>query len=757
MKKVILFAMGLFMASLLMAQTPAMFSYQAVVRDATGTVMANKSVSLRISILEGSFDGEVVMRETHPVSTNEFGLVNLRIGNGYPVAGNITEINWGSNQYFLRVELDPTGGSSYIPMGTSQLLSVPYALHAKTVETDQVNDADADPVNEIQELLLNGTLLTLSKGGGTVTLPTSGGGDNWGTQVVVADATLAGNGTSPTPLTVADNGITSRKIQDGAITTPDLEENAVTADKIAPGAVTGSRIAQSGASNGQTLKWNGTTWAPADDLAGGGGLTLPYSGSGSSASPVFEVINSSTGDGIKGIATSAAKTGLVGEAPNQGISGFATALTGAAYGVQGTSASSTGSGVTGYGSSSTGKNFGVRGITASGSGTAIYGLATATSGTTYGVWGESNAAAGWGIYGKGPSGGVYGISPHYSGYGVFGESTADAGWGVYGKGKIAVYGSSIYEDGRGLVGSATGSGLTYGIYGSSTSPEGIGVYGSNTSSTGTTMGVYGRSGSSSGYGVYGEGKTAIYGTTASTTGYGIHAECTATSGYTRGVSSTVYSADGFSGYFAGGKFVVTSSRVGIGTVLPGYQLDVAGTANFLNGLTGVALRCNGSEAIWYNGTYYSWGFGGNYNYFADNVSIGTTATPGYNLVVNGTAAKTGGGSWSNLSDVRLKDLSGNYEKGLKEILSLQPVRFTYKEGNPRELSSEEEQIGFIAQEVQKIFPEAVAECRDGYLDFNMHAVNVAMVNAIRELKAENDLLKERLSRLESLLGAKAEN
>ena len=88
-------------------------------------------------------------------------------------------------------------------MGTSQLLSVPYAQHALTVENDNVDDADNDPSNEIQTLELSGYDLTLSKGGGTVTLPLTDLGDNWGTQTVQTDATLEGNGTSTLPLKIA--------------------------------------------------------------------------------------------------------------------------------------------------------------------------------------------------------------------------------------------------------------------------------------------------------------------------------------------------------------------------------------------------------------------------------------------------------------------------------------------------------------------------------------------------------------------------
>ena len=204
--------------------------------------------------------------------------------------------------------------------------------------------------------------------------------------------------------------------------------------------------------------------------------------------------------------------------------------------------------------------------------------------------------------------------------------------------------------------------------------------------------------------------------------------------------------------------IASDGDVGIGITSPLQKLDVNGAVNIRGNASNQLLFCGSAEAIWYDDTYFSWGYGGQYNYFGDEVTIGTSAAPGYNLVVNGTAAKTGGGSWSTLSDVRMKDLTGEYQKGLNEIMQLKPVTFTYKAGNPRELNSNEPQIGFVAQDVQKIFPEAVTECKDGYLDFNIHAVNVALVNAVKELKAENEELKmanekyeERLTEIENIL------
>ncbi|MDO9254617.1 MAG: hypothetical protein Q7U54_03820, partial [Bacteroidales bacterium] len=277
----------LFLALGASAQTPQAIKYQAVARDGAGNVLAGKDVSFRISFLQGSISGSTVYSETHSRTTNAFGLVDLEIGLGTPVSGNFTGINWGSDTFFVKVEMDPNGGSAYQVMGTSQLLSVPYALYAKEVQNK--DDADADPANELQKISISGTVLTLDKSGGSVTLPSSGGGDNWGIQTAVTDATLSGNGTTSTPLKIADNGVISSKIADGSIVAADIANSAVTNDKIANGAVTGAKITQAGATSGQALKWNGTIWAPAVDETGSGNPTGAAGGdlSGTYPNPVI--------------------------------------------------------------------------------------------------------------------------------------------------------------------------------------------------------------------------------------------------------------------------------------------------------------------------------------------------------------------------------------------------------------------------------------------------------------------------------------
>ncbi|MCD4734567.1 MAG: tail fiber domain-containing protein [Bacteroidales bacterium] len=128
-----------------------------------------------------------------------------------------------------------------------------------------------------------------------------------------------------------------------------------------------------------------------------------------------------------------------------------------------------------------------------------------------------------------------------------------------------------------------------------------------------------------------------------------------------------------------------------------------------------------------------------------------TTSPGYPLEVNGDAAKPGGGTWLNSSDERLKDIQDPFDKGLDELALLNPVHFNYKENNARQHSSEKNYVGFIAQEVQELIPEAVKTGEDGYLNMDMHVLQVAMINALKELKAENDNLEKRLVALEKKL------
>lgn len=240
--KLLIVLLALHASNLLRSQAPNKINYQGVARNADGTPLANKSLALRLSIIDGSTTGSVVYSEVHSQTTNAFGLYSLGIGTGSVASGSFAAINWGSGDKFLKIEMDPAGGSVFVEMGTSQLLSVPLALYANTA-TSATNAVNANTATTANALSPSATInQNQISGTGAITgqvlkwdgskwtpkndsLGIGGGGDNWGTQSASTDATLSGNGTSSSSL----------------------------------------KIAQQGASNGQILKWNSTTWMPAND------------------------------------------------------------------------------------------------------------------------------------------------------------------------------------------------------------------------------------------------------------------------------------------------------------------------------------------------------------------------------------------------------------------------------------------------------------------------------------------------------------
>jgi hypothetical protein len=132
MKKLLLFAQIIFLNLQSFAQSPQKMSYQAVVRNSFNALVINSQVGMQISILQGSANGTAVYVETQNPTTNDNGLVSLEIGNGTVVTGVFASIDWATGPYFIKTETDPAGGSNYSIVGTSQLLSVPYAMYAET-------------------------------------------------------------------------------------------------------------------------------------------------------------------------------------------------------------------------------------------------------------------------------------------------------------------------------------------------------------------------------------------------------------------------------------------------------------------------------------------------------------------------------------------------------------------------------------------------------------------------------------------------
>lgn len=246
MKNLILIITLVFVHNIAFSQFPQGINYQAVLRDKSDNILVNQTVGLKFKIQNAS---GVIYTETFTVITNAFGLVNLVIGKGTKETGSVefNTIDW-SNPYNIDVFIDIDNNSKFVQIATQPLMSVPYALYA------------------------------LKSGSGS-----SGGADNWGTQSVAVNATLEGNGTSASPLKLAQQSATNGQVLQwngttwlpATISSPGGNDNWGTQIVISNTTLEGNgtstsplKLAQQSATNGQVLKWNGSTWLPANDSLG---------------------------------------------------------------------------------------------------------------------------------------------------------------------------------------------------------------------------------------------------------------------------------------------------------------------------------------------------------------------------------------------------------------------------------------------------------------------------------------------------------
>ena len=695
--------------------------------------------------------------------------------------------------------MDPSGGTAFQVLSTSQLLSVPYALHANTVQT----------------------------------------GDNWGTDIVNTDATLTGNGTVATPLKIASNGVNSSKILDGsiassdlangavttaklsnlavtsdkiqneAVTTDKLVNNAVTTDKINSGAVTGAKISQAGATTGQVLKWNGTTWSPALDETDGG-LILPYSGTGTSGSPIFNI-------------------------ENLGTSGAISTLSSGNYGIWGESTAIMGIGVYGVNKTSSGKTFGVFGDVYSASGYSGYfqggkvfiqgntGIGIQDPSAKLEVAGQVKITGGTPGTGKVLTSDADGLStwqtPTLINHNHIGEIwNASVGWSA-GAFKVTntLNGPSIWGVNSGGGNAIRGDGYnnSIGVYGEGNS--GAGLKGHSLSGNGvegSTSTATAYSGFFTGGRFYVEGNTGI-GTQTPGAKLEVAGQVKITGG-TPGAGKVLTSdAAGLASWQTpasnpwlknGSDIYYNNGNVAIGMTFPRYNLTIyndnnplIGFYNSTSGTTGsdgftigtyssgspvwiwnwensnmhfatnntnrmiinadghvsmmsyldlntdgtfAALKVGGKQALWSNGTYFSWGYDATYNYFADRIMIGNpTDHSEYMLYITGNAFATG--LWSG-SDERFKKNISLIDNSLEKVMKVRGTSFEFRSDEFKDYQfAEGKQFGFIAQELENEFPELVKTESDGYKSVNYNGMIPVLLEAIKDQqKMINDLQNE---------------
>ncbi len=204
MKKLFTFMVAVLLTATLWAQSSEKMSYQAVIRNSSEALVTNTTVGMKVSILKGSATGTAVYVETQTPTTNANGLVSIEIGG----EAGFSDIDWANDIYFIKTETDPTGGTNYTITGTSQLLSVPYALHAKTAETVTGGITETDPVFTAWDKDYADLINTPAAADGSETKVTAG-----------TNVTVTGSGTTASPYVVnatAGSGSTTFSVGDFA-------------------------------------------------------------------------------------------------------------------------------------------------------------------------------------------------------------------------------------------------------------------------------------------------------------------------------------------------------------------------------------------------------------------------------------------------------------------------------------------------------------------------------------------------------------
>ena len=655
---VISFTAGIYLSNQAGAQSPQKISYQAVVRNSTNALVTNQPVGVKITILQGSATGTPVFAETHTPTTNANGLINIVIGTGSPAINGLLDVVWSTGPYFIKTEIDPAGGTAYSITSTSELLSVPYALYAKKAEsTNLLNLPFAGSSHSI-----NNAFSVKNNNGIAIV---GWGDDAYGNTFGVVGSTNSGVGIGVRGINKSTTGIASG-----------ISGETYSSEGVAVKGIANSSTGSAAGVMGEVSSPNGI---------GVAGYSTSTTGSAV---------------GVMGYSSALDGTGVSGESKWIGVKGINRSTTGFAYGVQGEVYSPDGIAVMGYSSSKTGTSKGVYGLTYSDEGKGVLGENRSTTGSNYGVYGYSASTEGYGVYGESSYCGVRGRNFTKTGtaYGVQGLVNSSSGIGV-----------------EGTAYSMTGN--TIGVYGQSASSEGTGLWGFSSSLTGKTKGVVGYINSPDGFsGYFAGGKFHVRGRVGvgtETPDAGIHLKGT-------GFPETFMFLEAATGNDAG-------FRIYEGATAKWHIFnDVnAGGLRMYNTAAATAIFCKQDNS---------------------NVGIGTI-TPGYKLQVgnSGDGTQARANAWNTFSDARLKKDFTEINRPLEMVEKLTGYYYYWKEG-----VDQNRQVGFSAQEIRDVMPEVVSEGEDGLLSVEYGKISPLLLEAIKALKIENDRLKTENSELKTI-------
>ncbi len=759
----------------LFSQVPQKFNYQGIARDAKGNPMAKQQLALKLSVLPTSDAIVPEYEEIQHVLTNEFGLYTLQIGNGTPVTGEMKTVKWETGNKYIKVAIDPKGGNEFVDAGTTQLLSVPYAIYADKAGMAKTTTS-SDRV---------GSVSTSASGTGTVNFLTKFTAAN-----TIYNSQLFDNGTNI--------GI--------GTTTP----------------VAKIHINQNIASVQEHFRMQNLS------ATGAGRFTL-YSNSSTNYSSFTKY-----GSGFAG--SYAGLTGLYpfgnllafgnnGLAANDGLGRFLISTAGNA----GISIFKSGTSKLKFHADFTTENVGIGGnaapvsrvhlnntdgtnmdlrLTNTTSGhTAIDGLTLTQNGNVGSLINRENGELQFGTNNIAsmklvPSGNleltnqikIAGGNP-----GIGKVLTSDtfglASWQTITipiSNEWVTNGTDIYNSNLGNVGIGTNT---------PTSPLHIASIGSEIRLQNTALntslfikapfnGGTGGIGTDGNYElpfftnniervvIKNDGNVGI-GTNTPTSPLHVASPVSEIRLQNTATNTSLFIKAPFNGGTGGigtdgnhelpfytnnteRVVIKNDGKVGIGTNTPTSPLHLASPVSEIR-LQNTALNTSLFITAPYNGGTGGIGTDGNYElpFFTNNiervviknngrVGIGTNTPTNQLTLSTNSAAKPTSSTWTISSDARLKTVDGNYTRGLADVLKLNTIKYHYNKGNARNLPTEEQGYGFVAQELQQVYPEAVKENEDGYLSVDFHPVLVSYINAFKEQQLQIDDLKKQTSEIDLL-------
>lgn len=529
---------------------PAKFNYQGVARNATGGALANQNLGVRISLINGTPGGTNVYTETHTATTNAYGLYVLAIGGGTVVSGDMNTIDWANGDKFVKVEIDPAGGASYADMGTTQLLSVPYAAYAKNAGNAKLVIPYSDTTTNASTLfslenngdgtaiegLNNSTTSNVAAVRGMITSTAPGGfssavrginngtgglgigvwgsqaGSGWGVHGTTPAGygvygTSSGGGVGVYANSTSGIGL-SASSSTGKAATVDIFNNANTSDALT--------VSTNGAGKGvQVSSAAGIGMQVASNNASAAFFTNTNN---SNAATTARINTTGTGSAISAQISSASNNSAAAQVITSGLgNGISVQLTNASNGARGIDVSHAGNGP---------------GVLASTAGNAIWGITTSTSSagvigdnaTGEAVVGRTSGAGGVGAVVGRSDGAGYGVRGFNTkaGIGVLGQAGISAGTGV--AGRFENVNSANTSDAMQVVTNGTGNGISVtavtggstkgAVYATASAASGNGVIGEANGATG--YGVWGKS--TSGYAGYFSGRLHVAGTLSKSAG-----------------------------------------------------------------------------------------------------------------------------------------------------------------------------------------------------------------------------------------------